>query len=211
MAALDLKKDLKQFYAPSGKTVSIVEVPTLSFLMIDGQGDPREQAYRDTVSLLFAVAYTVKFHVKRTQGFDFAVMPLEGRWWVENLDDLDFEDRSNWLWTIMIMQPACVTPDMVAQACLEVQKKKALAVPPPVRLESFTEGLVGQILFTGPYKDEMPTIEHLHASIQAQGGVLVGKHHEIYLSDPNRTAPEKLKTILRQPMQRVCTPARIGE
>jgi hypothetical protein len=200
MPALDLKKDLKHLYAPSGKIFSQVDVPAMNFLMIDGQGDPREQGYKDTVSLLYAVAYTIKFHVKKTQGFDYGVMPLEGRWWVEDLTKLDFEDRSNWLWTMMIMQPAQVTAEIVEQCRAEVQKKKGLDALPPVRLESFTEGLCAQVLFVGPYKDEMPTIERLHAYIWEQGAQLTGKHHEIYLSDPNRTAPEKLKTILRQPM-----------
>jgi len=100
----------------------------------------------------------------------------------------------------MIMQPEQVTPEIVAQGCTEVQKKKGLAEPPAVRLETFTEGLCAQILYTGPYKDEMPTIDRLHAYIQERC-TLTGKHHEIYLGDPNRTAPEKLKTILRQSMQ----------
>lgn len=200
MAALDLKKDLKHVYTAS-KTPAVVDVPPLSFLMLDGQGDPREEGYKEVVGLLFALAYTIKFHVKNTQGIDFGVMPLEGRWWVEDLANLDFEDRSNWIWTIMIMQPAMVTSEIVDQCRAEVQKKKGLSALPPVRLETFTEGRVAQVQFIGPYADEMPTIERLHDFIGEQGGTLTGKHHEIYLSDPNRTAPEKLKTILRQPMQ----------
>lgn len=199
MAAIDLKKDLKHLYAPS-KTLSMVDVPTLSFLMIDGQGDPREDHYKQVVSTLFGVAYAVKFHVKKTQGIDFGVMPLEGRWWVEDYNQLDFDNRENWMWTLMIMQPEIVTAEIVEQCRAQVQKKKGLASLPPVRLEAFTEGLVAQVLYTGPFADEMPTIEKLHAFIEERG-TLTGKHHEIYLSDYNRTAPEKLRTILRQPMQ----------
>jgi hypothetical protein len=200
MAALDLKKDLKHLYAPA-KTPSIVEVPAMSFLMIDGRGDPRAESYKEVVGTLFGVAYAVKFHVKKAQGIDFGVMPLEGRWWVQENTELDFESRDNWMWTLMIMQPAMVTAEIVDQCRAEVQKKKGLSALPPVRLETFTEGLVGQVLYTGPFADEMPTIERLHDYILAQGGALTGKHHEIYLSDFNRTAPEKLRTILRQPLQ----------
>jgi hypothetical protein len=199
MAAIDLKKDLKHLYSPS-KTPSIVDVPTLSFLMIDGQGDPRSESFKDVVGTLFSVAYTIKFHIKKTQNIDFGVMPLEGRWWVEDYRELDFERRDNWMWTLMIMQPESVTPEIVDQCRAAVQKKKGLAALPPVRLESFTEGLVAQMLYTGPYADEWPTIERLHAYIEEQGGTLTGKHHEIYLNDFTRTAPERLKTILRQPL-----------
>jgi hypothetical protein len=198
MTAIDLKKHLRHLYTPSGKDPVQVDVPTLPFLMIDGEGDPREQGYKDTVSLLYAVAYTVKFQLKRL-GHDYVVMPLEGRWWVDDLTALDFEHRDNWRWTMMILQPEHVTAEMVAQACADVRKKKELATLPPVRFEIFTEGLCAQMPYIGPYKDELPTIDRLHAYIQSHG-MLTGKHHEIYLSDPNRTAPEKLKTILRQPM-----------
>lgn len=197
MTAIDLKKDLKHLYT-AAKAPTQVEVPALPFLMIDGGGDPREQGYKDTVSLLYAVAYTIKFQLKRA-GHDYVVMPLEGRWWVDDLTQLDFEKRDNWCWTMMIMQSEHVTAQMVEQACAEIQKKKNLAVLPPVRLETLNEGLCAQVLFIGPYKDELPTIDRLHAYIESHGA-LTGKHHEIYLSDPNRTAPDKLKTILRQPM-----------
>jgi hypothetical protein len=197
MSAIDLKKELKHLYTAS-KEPAQVEVPAMPFLMIDGTGDPREQGYKDTVSLLYGVAYTLKFQLKRL-GHDYVVMPLEGRWWVDDYTQLDFDRRDNWQWTMMIRQPEQLTAEMVAQACVDLQKKKDLSALPPVRLETFDEGLCAQVLFIGPYKDELPTIDRLHAYIESRG-VLTGKHHEIYLSDPNHTAPEKLKTILRQPM-----------
>jgi hypothetical protein len=197
MTAIDLKKDLKHLYT-AAKDPTQVEVPALPFLMIDGAGDPREQPYKDTVGLLYAVAYTIKFQLKRA-GHDYVVMPLEGRWWVDDFRELDFEKRDNWRYTMMILQSEHVTAEIVEQACAEVQKKKQLPALPPVRLETLTEGLCAQVLFIGPYKDELPTIDRLHAYIESHGA-LTGKHHEIYLSDPNRTDPDKLKTILRQPM-----------
>lgn len=197
---LDLRNRLKHLYRPSARAVSIVDVPELPFLMVDGQGDPNTApAYREAIEALYAVAYTLKFAVKRAQGIDYPVMPLEGLWWTEPGGMPDFADRSGWRWTAMILQPELVTEEMVGAVIVETVKKKALPALPLLRLGRFHEGTAAQILYTGPYAGERPTIERLHAFIREQGHTLSGRHHEIYLSDPRRTAPDKLKTVIRQP------------
>lgn len=198
---IDLKKDLKHLYAPSAKAFSVVEVPPLPFLMIDGAGDPNTAPeYKTAVEALYSVSYTIKFDVKKAQGIDFAVMPLQGLWWADDMATFTLS-RENWRWTMMIMQPDFVSREQVAASIESAGRKKDLPALPKLRFESFAEGLAAQILYFGPYRDEGPTIARLHEYITQSGHALSGKHHEIYLSDPGRTAPEKLKTIIRQPMR----------
>lgn len=201
MQKIDFKKELKHLYNPSAKETAVVDVPAMNFLTILGAGDPNTaQWYKDAVSALYSVAYTLKFMVKKGQlAIDYGVMPLEGLWWAEDMSQFSTDDKSNWLWQAMIMQPEFITAEMVAEAKAQVLKKKGLAAVEQVNFERFTEGQAAQILYFGPYADEGPTIQKLHDFIWANGGQLSGKHHEIYLSDPSRTAPEKLKTVIRQP------------
>ncbi len=201
MPKLDLKREYKNLYNPSAKTFSVVNVPALSFLMIDGQGDPNvSQAYSDAVQALYALAYTLKFHVKKTGGADFAVMPLEGLWWVDDMSQFNTRDKAAWQWTMMLAQPAFISDALVQEAKQLAFKKKPLAALERIRPETFEEGLSAQILYYGAYADEGPTIAKLHAFIHESGHALRGKHHEIYLGDPRKTAPAKLKTVIRQPM-----------
>jgi hypothetical protein len=202
MEKVDLKKDLKHLYQPSAKAVVEVEVPTMNFLMVDGEGDPNTaQAYADAVEVLFMVSYAVKFMVKKgASAIDYGVMPLEGLWWVDDMTTFSTEDKSNWKWTAMIMQPPFVTAEMVERAIAEVKKKKNPAAISKVRLVPFTEGRCAQILHIGPFSEEGPTIEKVHRFIDARGR-RSGKHHEIYLSDIRKADPAKWKTIVRQPMQ----------
>lgn len=204
METLDLKKDLKHLYNPSAKAFSLVEVPVMNFLMIDGTGDPNTaQAYREAVEALYAVAFGIKFAVKKGQGIDYPVMPLEGLWWVEDMALFSTARKDDWLWTMMIMQPALVTADLVT-AQVESTRKKDLPALGKLRFESYTEGLAVQILHLGPYSAEGPVLARMHHEFIPQNGLeLTGKHHEIYLGDPRRTAPEKLRTVLRQPVRRV--------
>ena len=201
MKKIDHKKELKHLYGPSAKKVSVVDVPPMSFLMIDGQGDPNtSQAYQEAVSALYSVSYTLKFMIKKGEmAIDYKVMPLEGLWWTEDMSQFTMDDKGAWKWTAMIMQPDLVTAEMVEGAKDRAQKKKGLAAISLIRFEALHEGRAAQIMHVGPYAEEPPTIEKLHEFIAAQGGTPSGKHHEIYLSDPNRTAPEKLKTVIRQP------------
>jgi len=198
---IDLRKERKYLYNPSSKQIAIVDVPEMNFLMIDGAGDPNTSvAYRNAVEALFAVSYTLKFMVKKgEQAVDYAVMPLEGLWWVEDMTQFSMHDKDAWKWTSMIMQPEYVTAELFQEALRQVRKKKDLPALSGMRFESFHEGHAAQILYFGPYSDEGPSIERIHRFILEQGRRLRGRHHEIYLSDPRRTAPAKLKTVIRQP------------
>jgi hypothetical protein len=174
----------------------------MNFLMIDGEGDPNTAPkYREAVEALFNVSYTVKFRIKKASGVDFAVMPLEGLWWVDDMSKFCAERKGEWKWTAMIMQPKPVTEDEIGLAVAQVKKKKNLAGLSKIRFESFHEGAAAQIMYVGPFADEGPVIAKMHTKILDSGHTLSGKHHEIYLNDPSKTAPEKLKTILRQPMK----------
>lgn len=202
MEKIDFKRALKDLYTASAKSVDVIDVPPLQFLMIDGHGDPNTAvAYKDALATLYPVAYALKFLSKQELGRDYTVPPLEGLWWVEDMAQFSVEDKSSWDWTMMIM-----TPDWLTAVHLDAALAKAAKKAPPalnkLRLESYAEGRSAQILHVGPYAAEAPTIARLHAAIAEAGYALRGKHHEIYLGDPKRVAPEKLKTIIRQPVAR---------
>jgi hypothetical protein len=198
---IDLRRQLKQLYAPSAKAVAEVQVPAFTFLMVDGQGDPNTSGtYAEAVEALFSVSYTVKFMVKKGPlQQDYAVMPLEGLWWADDMAAFKSGDRQDWRWTMMIMQPAFVPQALLHQAIGEVEQKKSLPALPRLRIENFEEGRCAQILHVGPFSEEGPTIERLHAYIEVRTG-LRGRHHEIYLTDIRRAAPSRWKTVIRQPM-----------
>lgn len=208
MPGIDLKKENKELYNPSAKEVSIVDVPEMSFLMIDGEGDPNiSQEYQDSIEALFSVSYKVKFISKKENSQDYVVMPLEGLWWVENPKEFTVQDKSGWKWTAMIRQPDFITKDVIKEAVQEVEKKKKLPAFSRIKFQRLHEGLSSQIMHIGPYSQEGPTVKKLHNFIEEKGyefnGSLPGeKHHEIYISNILRTKPEKLKTIIRQPMKR---------
>lgn len=202
MSKIDLRRELRHLYAPSAKAISEVQVPAFTFLMVDGQGDPNHSAdYAEAVEALFTVAYTAKFMVRKSPGgTDYAVMPLEGLWWADDLTAFRNGDRASWRWTMMILQPGFV-PRTVLQAAIEqAGKKKPLPALPRLRIETFEEGRCAQILHVGPFSGEGPVIERLHAHIEAHGR-LRGRHHEIYLTDIRRAAPSRWKTVIRQPME----------
>ena len=200
METLDLKKALKHRYAPSAREVTEVTVPRMQYLMIDGTGDPNTApAYTEAVEALYAVAYTIKFAIKKGRAIDFPILPLEGLWWMDDMREYSMEKKDQWKWTMMIAQPDLVGAADVHSAVAEVKKKKDPPALPLLRFDTLDEGDCAQIMHLGPYADEKPTIQKLHAYIAARGASLSGKHHEIYLGDPRRTAPEKLKTVIRQP------------
>jgi hypothetical protein len=202
LGKIDYRKELKSLYNPSAKEAALVEVPQMNFIMIDGTGNPNTSGqYRDGVEALFAVSYTLKFMVKKGKSaVDYAVMPLEGLWWAEKMDDFALGNKDNWLWTSMIMQPQFVTQDHFEEALTQVQEKKNLPALPRLRFEPFQEGLAAQIMHIGPFANEKATVDKLYVAIKQNGYRLTGKHHEIYLNDVRKTAPEKLKTIIRQPI-----------
>jgi hypothetical protein len=198
---VDLKKELKHLYNPSAKEVSTVDVPAMNFLMVDGEGAPSSPQYMQSIEALFTVSYTLKFMVKKGSGVDYAVMPLEGLWWMDNMKEFSTERKDEWKWTSMIMQPEYVKEADVKTAIEQAHKKKDLPAIDKVRFENFKEGLAAQIFYVGPYSAEGPTVTKIHDYIHKTGHELSGKHHEIYLNNAAKVAPEKLKTIIRQPMK----------
>ncbi len=200
MPKIDLKKQLKELYSASAKKPSFVDVPKLKYLMIDGSGDPNANPeFSDAFNAMYSVAYTLKFGPPR---LDFSVMPPEGLWWTEGGGCFNIADRASWQWTLMMVLPDVITGAMVRSAKTIVEKKKNLVRVNELRLESWREGKAVQIMHIGPYSEEGPTLERLHQFAAENGYALSGKHHEIYFSDPRRAKPEKLKTLLRQPVKR---------
>ncbi len=201
---VDLKRDLKHLYNPSAKEPVVVEVPPMNFLMISGTGDPNTvQAYKDAVETLYAVAYPLKFAVKAQQGVDYGVMPLEGLWWTpEDKPDYQAQNRDHWQWTMMMMQPEYVSDDLVRETIAEVKRKKNPPAIERLSFEEYDEGMAVQIMHIGPFSAEHATIMRMRQFMDENGYEKNGKHHEIYLADPRKSAPEKLKTVLREPLRR---------
>lgn len=200
MQTIDFKKQLKHLYQPPWKEVVTVEVPEMNFLMVDGKGDPNtSQEYAEAVEVLFQVSYALKFMVKKgSLAIDYGVMPLEGLWWADDMSAFTAGDKSNWLWTMMIMQPDFVTSEMVEKAMRDVKKRKNPAAISKLRFEAYAEGKAAQIMHVGPFSEEGPTVEKVHQCIVSMGERR-GKHHEIYLSDIRKADPAKWKTVIRQP------------
>ncbi len=203
MGKVDLKKELKELYFPSAKEVAMIDVPEMSFLAIDGIGNPNTSGdFQDSFQALYGVAYTLKFELKKDES-DFAVMPLEALWWANDMSSFMEARKDEWKWTNMIAMPDFVTEEQVGAAKEQLLAKRG-EVPglEKLRLERFAEGLSVQIMHIGPYAEEAPTIRRLHDFMDEKGYTFGGKHHEIYLSDPRRTKPERLKTVVRQPVRR---------
>jgi hypothetical protein len=203
MTKTDFKKTLKHLYNPPRRFVT-VDVPEMQFVMVDGHGDPNTtQDYKDAVEALYAVAYKIKFRSKKDLEKDYTVPPLEGLWWAEDMETFITRDKSQWDWTMMIMTPDWISAEIFADAVGQVRKAKDPAAINKVRLERYHEGLSVQIMHIGSFVDEGPVLSQMHNDfIPNNGYVENGKHHEIYLSDPRRVAPEKLKTVLRQPIKK---------
>jgi len=205
MIKVDFKKTLKHLYYPS-KEFTVVDVPEMQFLMVDGHGDPNTaQEYKDAIEVLYAVAYKMKFASKKTLEKDYTVPPLEGLWWAEDMAAFNSDrDKSQWDWTMMIMTPDWISLELFTDAVAQVRKAKNPVAMDKIRLESYNESLSVQIMHVGSYDDEGPVLAKMHSEfIPGNGYIQNGKHHEIYLSDPRRGAPEKLKTVLRQPVRKL--------
>ena len=201
MSKIDYKKELKEFYRPSAKKVVEVDIPKMNFLMVNGNGAPETTEYKEAIEVLYSVSYTLKFMIKKGDiGIDYGVLPLEGLWWADDMSDFINDNKSKWIWTMMIMQPELVTKDLVQAAIHQVKDKKNLPAIDKVRFEPFQEGKCAQTLHVGPFSEEGPTVERVHSFIAECASELVGKHHEIYLTDIRRAAPENWKTVIRQPM-----------
>jgi hypothetical protein len=201
---LDLWTEHRKLFSPKAGRPELVRMPPLTYLMVDGRGDPNTSAdFAAAIGALYSLAYTAKFMLKKQKGLDFRVLPLSGRFHAEDPRVLLEGRKQEWEWTLMMALPSAVTAaDLkAARAAAQARKDPSPALP-LVRREVLREGLCAQVLHVGPYAAEKPTIEALHAFIAGQGLAFAGSHHEIYLSDPNRTAPAKLKTIVRQPVKK---------
>jgi len=201
---IDLTKTLDSYRAKRGE-FRILDVPARRYLMIDGHGDPNSSpAYTSALEALYPVAYKLKFASRRTLDRDYTVPPLEGLWTADDLDAFTTaRDKSLWDWTMMILVPDWIGAELVDAAVAEVGAKKPPARLGEVRLQTLTEGCCVQTLHVGPFDDEGPVLDRMHHEfIPSQGLRLSGTHHEIYVSDFRRTAPAKLRTILRQPVTR---------
>ena len=204
MEKTDFKKHLKTLYGPTMRMgIHLVEVPAMRFLMIDGHGNPNtERSYAEAVETLYSVAYALKFASKKQLERDYVVPPLEGLWWASDMESFLTREKDKWDWTMMIMVPDWLGPAMIEKTIGTVRVKKAPPALDRLRVEKLEEGRAAQVLHIGPYDDEGPVLEKLHAEFLPQNGLKpVGKHHEIYLSDPRRANPGRLKTILRQPVK----------
>lgn len=196
---IDLRAALKPLYAAKQRPM-VVEVPPLQVLSIEGVGAPADEAFQQAVNALYTCAYTMKFHAKKNLGFDYPVMPLEALWWMAegDPDSWDVGHPEGWAWRAFI-----VVPGRVTEALLDEQRAGCAAKAPAaagVHVEQFAEGRSLQMLHVGPYATEPATLEAMEAFAREQGLVYRGRHHEIYLGDPGRSAPEKLRTILRHPV-----------
>jgi hypothetical protein len=202
---VDFKKELAQLYAPKNKDWELVEVPVMNFLMVDGQGDPNTaRDYSDAVEALYALAYAIKFLSRRRLGRDYVLAPLEGLWTANDPAVFENAQKAQYQWTMMIMQPDWITESMVSETMAATRAKKDLPALSKVRFARYDEGRALQLLHVGSYDDEAPKLKYLHAEFMPQHELTFnGLHHEIYLSDPRRTAPSKLKTILRQPVKQL--------
>jgi len=213
----DFKKEYKDLYMPKVEPV-IIDVPEFSFIKVDGKGNANTEGgeFYQAVELLYTLSYTIKMSSKsgnQPQGFfEYVVPPLEGLWWFNDSTDKDFSQKDKYLWTSMIRQPEFVTQEVFDWACKEAARKKPRLDTSKARFQSFTEGLCVQMMHIGPYADEPKTIalmvefikennyQNAIGDVRSDGSTK--RHHEIYLSDPRKTEPSKMKTVLRHPIKK---------
>ncbi len=207
MPPYDPKRALKDLYAPKNTTWALVDVPEQQFIAIDGRGNPNTAPeYTRAVEALYAVAYTVKFASKR-DGQDFVVGPLEGLWWADDPTAFTVSAKDSWQWTMIVSQPDWVTQDMIEEAKATASAKKKLPAIGDVRRLVLHEGPCAQAMHIGSYDDEAPLLAELHDRFMAAHGLdFGGLHHEVYLGDPRKTEPGKLRTVLRQPVRSLVRP-----
>ena len=200
-AKIDIKKQHKHLFAPRHEP-HLVEVPRFRYWMIDGKGSPDAAEFQDAIGALYSTAYTTKFRSKAAGRVDFVVPPLEALWWADDESAFEENRRDEWQWTLMLIQPDQVSEEDSADALEVLDKKgKITAAHRSMRTEQLEEGRVVQCLYVGPYDSMGGAISTMHAFAESNGLELAGKHHDVYLSDPRRTAPEKLKSVLRRPVR----------
>jgi hypothetical protein len=202
MDKIDFRKTMKTLYAPPAGEFVLVDVPTMQFVKVDGSGDPNTApGYATAVAWLYSASYGMKFAAKAALATDYVVPPLEGLWWADDPAAFVARRKGEWKWTMMIMVPDFVKRSMFDAAVARAGRKLG-APPASLRLETYAEGTCLQTLHVGSYDDEAPTLARLHQNVMpARGLAFNGRHHEIYLSDPRKVVPAKLKTVLRQPVR----------
>ncbi|MFJ6675053.1 GyrI-like domain-containing protein [Actinosynnema sp. NPDC091369] len=198
----DVKRELKQLYAPKNTDWALVDVPEQQFLAVDGRGDPNTSPeHARAVEALYTVAYAIKF-ASRREGRDLVVAPLEGLWWADEPEVFTTRAKDRWHWRMLISQPDWITEDAVEEAKRVAAAKKDLPTIADVRRHVLHEGTSAQVLHIGSYDDEGPVLARLHDEwLRANGLRMTGLHHEVYVGDPRRTEPAKLRTVLRQPVR----------
>ena len=199
MSKLDLVKEFKSYYRANNK-LEIVEFEKILYLSIEGKGEPAGEVFTKAIEALYPLAYGVK-KICKSQEKDFGVPKLEGLWWVKSNKPALEVPRSEWYWKLLIRMPDFVTPEIIKTAKEEVFKKKGLDLIKEIKFEIINEHKCIQIMHVGPYATEPETIEKMNLFMKENSFTKNGLHHEIYLSDPRKTAPEKMKTILRQPIK----------
>lgn len=202
MASIDLKKIYREHYSAKVGKPAFVDVPERPFLTVDGEGTPAGQQYTDAVQALYPIAYGIRAEIKKATGDGYTVMPLQGLWWADDMEAFASGNKEAWKWRMMICQPDLATAELAAAVIEKVTAAKGLVSGEKVRLAMYSEGMAAQVMHVGPYADEAPTIEALHRFIADEGYSLSGLHHEIYLGDPRKADPAKLKTIIRQPVSK---------
>jgi len=203
MQTIDLRAANRALLNPKPGRVEVVTVPPTRYLMLDGRGDPvHSDDYHGSFAALYGLAYGLKFHYKKHEGIDYNMLAIEGLWWAEPAESFSMERRQDWIWTMMLSIPEFIPDELIQSMRQEIIRKKATPLMDRVYPQTLEEGECFQTMHIGPYAAEPPTIQFLHAEIHARGYTFRGKHHEIYLGDPRKSAPEKLKTILRQPVSR---------
>jgi hypothetical protein len=192
---------MKEFYNPPAGEAVLVELPPLKYIMVDGEGEPGGDAFQQAMGVLYNVAYTMKFRAKKLLKKDYDIMAPEGLWWTKG-KKFDMTKKAKWLWTLMIMVPDFVTPKLFSDTVAEVRSKKNPPGLGRARLGMLSEGTSVQIMHVGPYATEPESVARMDAYAKERGYRMAGKHHEIYLGDPRRAAPSKLRTVLRHPVAR---------
>jgi len=208
VSRLDLRKSLHDYYSPPSGEVELVTLPEMKYIMADGRGDPQDESFQRAMGVLFSLAYALRFRSKKLLRRDYSVMTPEALWWVRG-GGFDSSRRDEWLWTLMVVVPDSISCKMFDEARLEVREKKN---PPGIgraRFETLDEGLCIQTMHVGPYSTVAESISRLEAFARTHGYRMIGKHHEIYLGDPIRAKPSKLRTIIRRPLARVSLESRM--
>lgn len=197
----DFKQSIASYKAKNGH-FSIVDVPTMHYLMIDGDKGPASAEFASAIGALYPVAYKLKFMSKLSLEQDYVVPPLEALWWANDMEVFTLKfDQSKWRWTAMIMVPEWISREMFRVALEDVQAKKSMPILDKLRLEKLSEKTCVQTMHLGPYSDEGPVLADMHSKFIPENGLKMrGKHHEVYFNDFRKVSPGKLRTILRQPV-----------